>query len=258
MDFLYNIVSHEQAFSYALDASAKMRELLLHCDQHASRLQQQLDRQSHDKQRLSTVLSKRNSVEERYTERDLFREETDFLNQLLSYAIPLLREVNNSLSDFNPDDGGSILIAAKKSFFTWKASQENNEKYFRKGFKHPNMPKQVNSKRNILGVEHKLEWLENLNIGTLMQMRPLKYHDYASKKDLTYEITHEALQQKVIRLFSILQLTTFSLKLVYVSLCFFTIATEMRFSQGGCDIEQATTKVVSPENSMESEWYKRS
>ena len=60
------------------------------------------------------------------------------------------------------------------------------------------------------------EWLESLNIGTIMYMKPLKYneYEYAVKKEIITEITKESLQE-------------------IVSSTFFTRATEMRFLEIG-------------------------
>ena len=128
---------------------------------------------------------------------DDLKEEADFFHNLLEYAVPFLRDVTKSLQKFQTDASSKVLLAAKKSFFNWRTIQENNEKYFRQEFKKGDIPEEVNNRRNILGVEHKIEWLENLNIGAMMHMKPTRYKDYASKRDLSYEITREHLQEKV-------------------------------------------------------------
>jgi len=57
-----------------------------------------------------------------------------------------------------------------------------------------------------------------------MHMKPLKYKEYAQKKEFTNEITKDSLQEKVI----------------YQSLIYFTIATEMRFIEIAEDPSAAT------------------
>ena len=69
--------------------------------------------------------------------------------------------------------------------------------------------------RSLLGIRQHPKWNENLNIGTIMHMNPISYEEYASQKDEIFEITKESLQHKII----------------FQSICYFTIATEMRFME---------------------------
>lgn len=210
------IYSHEQALKYAQEAGDLMQSLLEDSLEYALdaskriEIHNQEDEQTQEQQKqphiqapsnkrtLSReVLDKLAFEQRRNSKSEVFKEEIDFLNRLLEYALPFLIDINKRFLGFTSRAGSDPLMNSKKSLFNWKIIQENNEKYFRKEFKKNDLPDQVNSKRNILGVQHKLEWLENLNIGAMMHMKPTKYKDYASKKDLTYEITREALQEKV-------------------------------------------------------------
>lgn len=70
-----------------------------------------------------------------------------------------------------------------------------------------------NCKRSILGVSKKNHWIDEFNIGSVMHMMPLKLEELINIypieeyvfKDKLYEIT------------------------IYCSMCYFTMATEMRF-----------------------------
>jgi len=98
--------------------------------------------------------------------------------------------------------------------FNWKNNPENTEKYLRKEFGKANFLKENEEKnRSILGLPTTPDWLKNLNIGSFMHMKPMKYKEYAERKELISELSKESLQEKVI-----LQ-----------SLIYFSTATEIRF-----------------------------
>jgi hypothetical protein len=116
----------------------------------------------------------------------IFRDEVSYLKNILEYASPF---INGKEQD--------LLKQTRKSLFNWKNNPENNEKYLRKEFgsKLPDELKDAN--RSLLGVQRPTEWLESLNIGSMMHMKPMKYKEYAQKKEFTNEITKDALQEKV-------------------------------------------------------------
>lgn len=204
--------SHPQALKYAQEAANTMKVLFKECLEYAidcsNKLQAQQQQQPIPiplqkplsptmKGRASNPIERLSIDNRKNSKSETFKEEIDFLQKLLNYSVPFLKDVTKSVTEFDPENGSSPILASKKSFFNWKTIQENNEKFFRKEFKKSDIPDEVNNKRNILGVQHKLEWLESLNIGAMMHMKPTRYKDYASKADLSHEITRDSLHEKV-------------------------------------------------------------
>jgi hypothetical protein len=68
------------------------------------------------------------------------------------------------------------------------------------------------SKRNILGVKTKGDWIEDTNIGNIMRITPLKLDDIKSFKEAYEEISKDSLLEKVILL----------------GICYFSLSTELR------------------------------
>jgi hypothetical protein len=146
----------------------------------------------------------------------IFKDDVPYLKFLLEYAIPFLEDFMKTTTEFSGNKNDNILAATKKSLFNWKNNPENNEKYLRKEFKKTNIQNDViDDTRSLLGVRQTPEWLENLNIGSIMHMKPMRYKEYAHKRDLVTEITKDALHEKAI----------------FQSLVYFTTATEMRFQE---------------------------
>jgi len=144
----------------------------------------------------------------------IFRDEVSYIKNILDYATPFINDLMKTTNNFSIQKTQELLKQTRKSLFNWKNNPENNEKYLRKEFGKSKLPAELKDEnRSLLGVQRPLEWLETLNIGTIMHMKPLKYKEYAQKKEFTNEITKDSLQEKII----------------YQSLIYFTIATEMRF-----------------------------
>lgn len=139
------------------------------------------------------------SSSEKKLNSSMFKDEVPYLKYLLDYAIPFLEDCLSSVQDFNISKTKDMLTAARKSLFNWKNNPENNEKYLRKEFrKSPVQNEFIDETRSLLGVQQPPEWLENLNIGSIMHMKPLKYKEYAQKRDIVNEITKDSLQEKAI------------------------------------------------------------
>lgn len=68
------------------------------------------------------------------------------------------------------------------------------------------------SKRNILGVKPKVDWVEDTNIGNIMRITPLKAEDFNTLRDNYSEINQDTLIEKVILL----------------GICYFSLSTELR------------------------------
>lgn len=155
----------------------------------------------------------------------IFRDEVSYIKNILDYATPFVADLMKTTGTFSIQKTQELLKQTRKSLFNWKNNPENNEKYLRKEFGKSKLPAELKDEnRSLLGVQRPLEWLETLNIGTIMHMKPLKYKEYAQKKEFTNEITKDSLQEKVI----------------YQSLIYFTIATEMRFIEIAEDPSAAT------------------
>jgi hypothetical protein len=170
----------------------------------------------------------------------IFKDEVPYLKILLEYAVPFLNELWDNLREFSASKNSQAFMEAKRSLFNWKNNPENNEKYLRKEFRKAGSQADLfGENRSLLGVQHTAEWLENLNIGTIMHMKPLKYQEYAVKRELITEITKESLQEKVI----------------FQSLILFTTATEMRFIEMA-DLKES--KKSAKEDLMMNEGYRQS
>ena len=168
----------------------------------------------------------------------IMKDQIPYLKYLLEYAIPFLADFQTNIKGFSVEKSQETLHATRMSIFNWKNNPENNEKNFRKEFKKAQIQTElIEDNRSLLGVKANPEWLENLNIGSIMHMKPQKYKEYAHKRDIVNEISKDSLQEKV----------------VFQSLIFFTTATEMRFQE-----------LSDPENKVEganpknSENYKKS
>ena len=128
----------------------------------------------------------------------IFRDEVSYLKNILDYALPFINDLIQTTGTFSISKTHELLKQARKSLFNWKNNPENNEKYLRKEFGKSKLPNELKDEnRSLLGVQRPVEWLENLNIGTIMHMKPIKYKDYAQKKEFTNEVTKDSLQEKV-------------------------------------------------------------
>lgn len=128
----------------------------------------------------------------------IFRDEVSYLKNILDYAVPFINDLIDTIGGFSVHKSNEILKQTRKSLFNWKNNPENNEKYLRKEFGKSKLPDELKDKnRSLLGVQRPVEWLENLNIGTIMHMKPIRYKDYAQKKEFTNDITKDSLQEKV-------------------------------------------------------------
>lgn len=67
--------------------------------------------------------------------------------------------------------------------------------------------------RSLLGVQNSSNWIENFNIGSIMHLQALKYNEFVFYGDLMFQLQKKFILEKVI----------------FLSICCFTIATEIRF-----------------------------
>ena len=94
---------------------------------------------------------------------------------------------------------GEIIMIAKKHFINWK-------KIVNQDFK-------PNDTRSLLGVSGSQDWLEGFDIGSIMHMSTVIYGDFVYFGDMIYEISKRMIIEKI----------------VYISISYFTLATEIRF-----------------------------
>lgn len=78
----------------------------------------------------------------------------------------------------------------------------------------------MNSPRNILGVQKTSSWVEEFHIGTLMTLKPK-----SMKLSLNTDTYYLLSSQKILEL------------VLFCSVCYFTIATETRFSEFDEDLD---------------------
>ena len=129
----------------------------------------------------------------------MFYDEVPFLKYTLDFAIPFLNSFISTVKKFSVSKVEDTLKQTRKLLFNWKNNPENTEKYLRKEFGRANFLKDNEDRnRSILGLQTSPSWLQSLNIGSFMHMKPLKYREYAEKKELISELTKESLQEKVI------------------------------------------------------------
>lgn len=163
------------------------------------------------------------------------KSDISFKKIIIDYAYPILQDLSKLKEGLVISSRPEAMLEVKKTLYFWKKNPENNEKHLRKEL---NAEKKSNeNKRSLLGVKSdKNEWIENFNIGSIMHMNPLKNEEFSFYGDFNYEISKDKLLEKVI----------------FVSICFFTIATEMRF----IEIEKYGLKINTKE--IQTEEYKLS
>lgn len=140
------------------------------------------------------------------------KSDISFKKIIIDYAFPILQELSKTKDHLILSSRPEALLEVKKSLYFWKKNPENNEKHLRNEL---NAQRDVNlNKRSLLGVKAETnQWIESFNIGSIMHMNPIKYEEFNFAGDFNYEISKNKLLEKVI----------------FESICFFTIATEMRF-----------------------------
>ncbi|EAS07471.2 hypothetical protein TTHERM_00572070 (macronuclear) [Tetrahymena thermophila SB210] len=110
------------------------------------------------------------------------------------------------------DECSSQLKKARQSIYFWKNNPDNNEKNMRQELNVPTKNTDDDN-RNIVGVQKSQEWIEQFNIGSIMHMTCISYDEFILFEDILFELSKKQLIEKMLLL----------------SICFFTIATEIRF-----------------------------
>jgi len=222
---LSQLSKHEEALSLAHKAQRTMISILSQCASYCKETSEVLDRGPLS-QANADLLNGRPSHNvnspgmlnfdfyKNFENNGTFYDEVPYLKNIMNFAIPFLNNFIATVKKFTGSNIEETLKQTRKLLFNWKNNPENTEKYLRKEFGKANFLKENEEKnRSILGLPTTPDWLKNLNIGSFMHMKPMKYKEYAERKELISELTKESLQEKVI-----LQ-----------SLIYFSTATEIRF-----------------------------
>ncbi len=155
-----------------------------------------------DRSRLTTVSGVSVDLRKSLLNDITFRDEVYYNRYITESASPFLEDFVKNTQDFSRVKMHEIINQTRNLLFNWKNNPENNEKYIRKELTKDKVPSKITEEnRTLLGVQQDPEWLATLNIGSIMHMRPLKYKDYAQKREFINELTKTSLQEKVIKSF---------------------------------------------------------
>ncbi|KRW98821.1 hypothetical protein PPERSA_10592 [Pseudocohnilembus persalinus] len=166
----------------------------------------------------------------------LGKEQIQFQSQVINYAQSILKDLIEipDLEEGNASkEVHNHFLQAKQSLYFWKNNPENNERHIRQELNVP-LKESPKDQRSLLGVANGTDWIEVFNIGTIMHMNPVLYKDFTYFGDILYEISKRNILEKVI----------------YLSICYFTIATEIRFLE--------IDKIQGPTQLQQQEGFKRS
>ncbi|CAD8184074.1 unnamed protein product [Paramecium pentaurelia] len=139
------------------------------------------------------------------------KDEIEFGKLVIDGAKDILKDMIKQVDlEKIPVNEKQLLKEAKKQLYFWKNNPENNEKHLRKELK---LVSQNEEYRSLLGIQNLAEWIKNFNIGSIMHMIPQVYDDFTQFGEMIYELAKRQILEKVI----------------YFSISYFTIATELRF-----------------------------
>ncbi|CAK94204.1 unnamed protein product (macronuclear) [Paramecium tetraurelia] len=139
------------------------------------------------------------------------KDEIEFGRLVIDSASDVLKDMikQEDLSSIRIDQK-QLLRETKRQLYNWRNNPENNEKSVRKELK---LVTQNEEYRSLLGIQNLADWIKNFNIGSIMHMAPQIYEDFTSFGEMIFELAKRQLLEKVI----------------YLSISYFTIATELRF-----------------------------
>ncbi|CAD8090588.1 unnamed protein product [Paramecium primaurelia] len=139
------------------------------------------------------------------------KDEIEFSRLVIDGAQDILKDMIKQVDlEKIPVNEKQLLKEAKKQLYYWRNNPENNEKHLRKELK---LVSQNEEYRSLLGIQNIAEWIKNFNIGSIMHMAPQIYDDFTQFGEMIYELAKRQILEKVI----------------YFSISYFTIATELRF-----------------------------
>ena len=151
-----------------------------------------------DRSRIATASATSGDLRKSLLNDITFKDEVYYNKQIIESALPFLEDFMKNTKEFSRGKMTEIINQTRNLLFNWKNNPENNEKYIRKELiKDKISSKLAEENRTLLGVQQDPEWLSTLNIGSIMHIRPLKYKDYAQKREYINELTKTSLQEKV-------------------------------------------------------------
>ncbi|CAD8183154.1 unnamed protein product [Paramecium octaurelia] len=157
------------------------------------------------------------------------KDEVEFSRLVINSGKDILLDMLNYQDlDNMSNDEQVILREAKKQLYFWKNNPKNNEKHIRKEL---NLNNKEDDYRSILGVQNVEEWIQSFNISYIMHMAPLIQSEITQQGEMLYEISKRLLLEKII----------------YLSISYFTIATELRF----IELEKAKQQGIKEINTEE-------
>ncbi|CAD8169311.1 unnamed protein product [Paramecium octaurelia] len=147
------------------------------------------------------------------TQKYQMKDEIEFGRLVIDGAKDILKDMIRQVDlEKIPVNEKQLLKEAKKQLYFWRNNPENNEKHLRKELK---LVSQNEEYRSLLGIQNLAEWIKSFNIGSIMHMEPQVYDDFTQFGEMIYELAKRQMLEKVI----------------YFSISYFTIATELRFME---------------------------
>ncbi|KAM3136860.1 hypothetical protein pb186bvf_011119 [Paramecium bursaria] len=204
---LSQLGKHKNALANAKKAAQIMRNLFKVASKFCQEFSQKNDSQGSSSTCQSIPKKTYDSKKVVYYMKD----EVEFAKLVVDSSKDTLLEMANQHDlDSMAVNEKQLLREAKKQLYFWRNNPENNEKHLRKELK---LQGKEDDYRSILGVQNVQEWIENFNIGSIMHMQPQTHDEFSQYGEMIYEISKRVLLEKII----------------YLSISYFTIATELRF-----------------------------
>ncbi|KRX06384.1 hypothetical protein PPERSA_04997 [Pseudocohnilembus persalinus] len=165
------------------------------------------------------IITEKRNVTDQNTNQEVLtqqiNEQVQFYKVILNKAWDSLQKVVDISEHQDFSKASNQYNEASKSLYFWKNNPENNERHLRYELKAKTKKNEENEDRSILGIQNGTEWIEVFNIGTIMHMSPINYEEFTFFGDIYYELSQKMLLEKII----------------YFSVCYFTVATEIRFQE---------------------------
>ncbi|CAD8190390.1 unnamed protein product [Paramecium octaurelia] len=216
---LSQLGKHNKALINSQKAASIMRELFKIANQFCVQWLQSNGSSGTATTSQSNISVRSNQQEQQQQEQDKqkrgqkyrMKDEIEFSKLVIDGAQEILKDMIKQVElEKIPVNEKQLLKEAKKQLYYWRNNPENNEKHLRKELK---LASQNEEYRSLLGIQNLAEWIKNFNIGSIMHMAPQLYDDFTQFGEMIYELAKRQILEKVI----------------YFSISYFTIATELRF-----------------------------
>ncbi|CAK85603.1 unnamed protein product (macronuclear) [Paramecium tetraurelia] len=222
---LSQLGKHKQALQSARKAAEIMREVF----QKTWKFCKDWINNNQFSESVTTNTSYLNNKSKQKQNKFQMKDEVEFSRLVINSGKDILLDMLNYQDlDNMSNDEQMILREAKKQLYFWKNNPKNNEKHIRKEL---NLNTKEDDYRSILGVQNVEEWIQSFNISYIMHMAPLIYSEITQQGEMLYEISKRLLLEKII----------------YLSISYFTIATELRF----IELEKAKQQGIKEINTEE-------